>query len=161
MPWIYYIRPILLCRVFLHGVKPSNRESESGQEASVHLPLPARCCLTVCRILSSPPAGCSCSCPLPSQCRASANRDKKKILNVKKDLQQKQGRQPTGIKKLFYGRFRKERLNKRLNVFTLWELQTLLIYSWQLLCHLPIDAVGDVKNHWCFNRELLGYKVTC
>lgn len=46
-------------------------------------------------------------------------RDKKKNLNVKKDLQQKQGRQPTGIKKLFYGRFRKERLNKRLNVFTL------------------------------------------
>lgn len=44
---------------------------------STDLPLPARCCLTVCRILSSLPAGCSCSCPLPWQCHASANRDKK------------------------------------------------------------------------------------
>lgn len=43
---------------------------------STHLPLPARCCLTVCRILSSPPAGCNCSCPLPWQCHASANRYK-------------------------------------------------------------------------------------
>lgn len=41
-------------------------------QITTHLLLPARRCLTACMRLSSPPAGCSCSCPLPWQCRASA-----------------------------------------------------------------------------------------
>lgn len=59
-----------------------------------HLPRPARCCLTVCRKLSSPPAGCSYSGPLPSQCRASANRrgscGQKTIHRTRPQMQQKQ-----------------------------------------------------------------------
>lgn len=54
----------------------SSSEKESKQHIppvgrSTHLPQPARCCPTVCRRLSSPPAGCSCSYPLPSLCRPS------------------------------------------------------------------------------------------
>lgn len=55
-------------------LKGSGEHQERRQSA--YLLLPARCCLTVCRILSFQPAGYNCSCPLPSRCHASVNKDK-------------------------------------------------------------------------------------
>lgn len=75
---------VLVERLWTTGMKPVSGGSGSmnGQPHVrpdfiwTHLPPPARCCLTVCRRWSSPPAGCNCSGPLPWQCHASANKDK-------------------------------------------------------------------------------------
>lgn len=69
------------------------RGEETGGECGAHLPLLARCCQTVCRKWSSPPAGCSCSCPLPWRCLASGNKYK----NGRNALLSKHREEPAAI----------------------------------------------------------------
>lgn len=62
------------CRVTPKRIGQKRTGQQRNAARPSHLRRPARCCPTVCRIWSSPPADCSYSCPLPSQCHASANR---------------------------------------------------------------------------------------